>query len=139
MLGTEWSDSWNTSLQSPKRCSLICPFLWTSHIQSYGGKGKGRIINFVLLFASHTRGFMGDDSSTCVQCFELIIKSLCLVMVFIFSHYKALCICHIWSKKTKLAYQIWMPWWRKRERSQQSCLHCIAVAMTFSLGFVCLG
>lgn len=137
-LGAEWSDSWRTSLQSLKCCSWVCPLLWINHSQSHVGKGKGRIINFVQFFLYCGRGYMGSDYSTCVQCLELIIKSLCLVMVFF--HIIKFCVfVDFGVRKPRLAYQFWMPWWRRREKREQSPLHSIAVPMIFSLFFVCFG
>lgn len=123
-------------MQSLKCCSLICALLWINYLWSYGGKGKGRTINFVQFFVYCRRGFMGNDYSTCVQCFELIIKSLCLLMVF-FHTIKSCVFVEFGIRKPKLAYQFWMPWWRRREKSQQSPLPSFAIPMTFSL-FFCL-
>lgn len=67
------------------------------------GKGKGRTINFVQFFVYCRRGFMGNDYSTCVQCFELIIKSLCLLMVFF--HIIKSCV-FVWNKKTKVGISV---------------------------------
>lgn len=123
-------------MQSPQCHSLICLLLWTSHLQSCGGKGKGRRINFVQLVVYCTRGFIRKDCLTYIQCFELIIKSHCLVMV-VFHIIRSYVFVKFEIRKPK--YQIWMSWWRRRGKSQQSHLHWIAVPMLFSLFFVCFG
>lgn len=136
MLVAEWSDSWRTSLQSLK-CSLICPLLWINYLWSFGGKRKGRTINFVQFFVYCRRGFMGTYYSTCVQCFELIIKSLCLIMVF-FHIIKSCVFVEFGIRKPKLAYQFSFGCLGEEgEKKPASPLHSFAIPMTFSL-FFCL-
>lgn len=62
---------------------------------------------------------MGNDCSIYIQCFELIIKSLCLVMVF-FHIISSYVFVKFGIRKPKLAYQIWMPWWRWREKTSRA-------------------
>lgn len=58
---------------------------------------------------------MGNDYSTCVQCFELIIKSLCLVMVFF--HIMNPCVFVKFGIRTKLGISD-LDAWVEKEREK---------------------
>ena len=100
MLAAEWSDSWRTSLQSLKCCSLICLLLWTNHLQSLE-EGEGKNNYFCAILCLLYKGIYGEWLlNMCTMLWTHYIKP-CLVMVF-FHIMKVLCTCQVWNKKTKV-------------------------------------
>lgn len=112
-------------------------FLWTCHLQPIG-ETKQKIIIFVQLFVYLLyKGIYGEWLLN--MCIMLWTLQKAFVWSWYFSHYKILCVCQIWNKKTKVGISdLYVLVKKEREKpTEPPLLHCSSHDFFTVFLFVC--